>query len=537
MQNFNLNELVAKALDEMEQHGATAKQLYVYRTTGFGSALRYFSKKGVSNVDAEMLDAYLRIMHSGYLQGEYSEWKWRLVRRGKEILSLFMEQGCFGLKPLRPWDHKLGKSRQSIIYDKPLESQFREPLNLFVIVWKIRNLLVEAGYTQNSIRHYTSEGLTVILRKHYEAGTEIYSESLIKDIVLSKRTDYENGQTSRQSYQNLRKAAFLINTFVKTGVLDLERVPSFNKHCLCDVFDKKLNDFCSLMIKESRLKSSSVRTLKSAVRNFLFGLENMEIYSFQTLTPLDVSRCITIISKKYPCGAGTLLFAAQKFLRYLYETNITDTDLSNTLPKTFSVKNTFHEPFTADELQLLFSLPKRNTITGNRDYAIMLLAVKTGLRACDIVALKRENIDWRRKQINIIQQKTGAAISLPLSVDVGNVIAEYLLKYRPDSVLPQIFLCESRTVRPFDSRSASAMFTRYMKLAGIHDPAKRRGFHSLRRTFAASLLDNEIPMDLIRQFLGHTHINSMKPYLSVNENGLKQCALSISCIYEKEASL
>ena len=76
-----------------------------------------------------------------------------------------------------------------------------------------------------------------------------------------------------------------------------------------------------------------------------------------------------------------------------------------------------------------------------------------------------------------------------------------------------------------------------MKLTGIHDPLKRRGFHSLRRSFGTSLLNNEIPMDLIQQLLGHTQMNSMKPYLSVNEKGLKQCALSLTFEAGKEASI
>ena len=64
-----------------------------------------------------------------------------------------------------------------------------------------------------------------------------------------------------------------------------------------------------------------------------------------------------------------------------------------------------------------------------------------------------------------------------------------------------------------------------MKSAGI--PAEHRGFHSLRRTFATNLLQNEVPVELIQQMLGQTHVDSVKPYLSVDEQGLKQCALPL----------
>ena len=81
------------------------------------------------------------------------------------------------------------------------------------------------------------------------------------------------------------------------------------------------------------------------------------------------------------------------------------------------------------------------------------------------------------------------------------------------------------------------MATKYLKLTGLYDPSKRQGFHSLRRSFGTALLDNEIPMGLIQQLLGQTQMNSMKPYLSVNEKGLKQCALSLDCAVGKEDSV
>lgn len=77
------------------------------------------------------------------------------------------------------------------------------------------------------------------------------------------------------------------------------------------------------------------------------------------------------------------------------------------------------------------------------------------------------------------------------------------------------------------NRSASAMISRYMCRIGLYDPQKRHGFHSFRRTFGTVLLKKEITMELIQQLLGHTQMNSMKPYLSVEEEGLKRCALSL----------
>ena len=92
----------------------------------------------------------------------------------------------------------------------------------------------------------------------------------------------------------------------------------------------------------------------------------------------------------------------------------------------------------------------------------------------------------------------------------------------PDSAC---FLCHSGMDRHIDARSASAMVSKYMKLAGI--PAKHRAFHALRRTFGTRLLKNEVSFELIQQLLGHRDMDSMKPYLSIDEQGLKLCALPL----------
>lgn len=313
----------------------------------------------------------------------------------------------------------------------------------------------------------------------------------------------------------------------KNGNITLKKVPNWNLRIPGDEFTRILNDFCCYLTKENRVYESSVPTIRSAVRRFLFGLEDDEIYSAEQLMPITVNRCITKLAVNYSSGAGNFLYAVRLFLNYLFDAGITSSNLSYALPETAATKKTFHEPFTDNEVKSLLVAPDQSTAIGKRDYAIMLLAVQTGLRACDIVRMKRENIDRRAGTINLVQHKTGVALSLPLPVESGNAIAEYRLYHRPDCELPHIFLCHTGQRRPLKNRSASGMVSKYMRRIGLYDPKKRRSFHSFRRTFGTDLLKNEIPMELIQQMLGHTRINSMKPYLSVEEDGLKRFALPL----------
>ena len=94
-------------------------------------------------------------------------------------------------------------------------------------------------------------------------------------------------------------------------------------------------------------------------------------------------------------------------------------------------------------------------LSGKRNYAMLLLALRTGLRSIDIVNLKLGDIQWKRNTIEIVQAKTGTPLVLPLLTDVGNAIADYILNGRPDSQQPYIFL---RTQAPY--RKLSGQFCR-----------------------------------------------------------------------------
>lgn len=240
---------------------------------------------------------------------------------------------------------------------------------------------------------------------------------------------------------------------------------------------------------------------------------------------MDIVTCVTRMLGRYTGGMRSALFGIRTFLRFLYETKITAYNFCKALPEFVCPRKNFHEGFSCDELEHLLSQPDTISAVGKRDYAMMVLAVQSGLRSCDIIRLTFDSINWRTREIRVVQHKTGQPIVIPLEPETGNAIADYLLNGRPKSSLLQIFLCHTGAVRALESRSGSAIVSRYMKSAGIL--SKHRGFHSFRRTFATNLLQNEVPIELIQQMLGQTHIDSAKPYLAIDEQGLKQCALPL----------
>jgi len=161
-----------------------------------------------------------------------------------------------------------------------------------------------------------------------------------------------------------------------------------------------------------------------------------------------------------------------------------------------------------------------------RDAAITLLALTTGLRACDIVGLRLGDIDWRGSTIGIVQQKTGNPLTLPLPALLVSRLADYLLGERPSSVDDHVFL---RSVAPHtrltDHAAVHRVIVATFRKAGVTDV--KAGSRFLRRNAASRLLAAAVPLPTISAVLGHARPESTNQYMSVDRARLLDCVLPV----------
>jgi integrase len=161
-----------------------------------------------------------------------------------------------------------------------------------------------------------------------------------------------------------------------------------------------------------------------------------------------------------------------------------------------------------------------------RDAAITLLALSTGLRACDIIGLRMGDIDWRGQTIGIVQQKTGNPLTLPLPALVVGKLADYVLDDRPGSVDDHVFL---RSVAPHtrlaDHASVHWVTVATFRKAGVTDV--KVGTRLLRHNAASRLLAAATPLPTISAVLGHANPESTNLYMSVHRERLLECVLPV----------
>lgn len=217
-------------------------------------------------------------------------------------------------------------------------------------------------------------------------------------------------------------------------------------------------------------------------------------------------------------------------LRYLYQEKFLNKDLSYVVPR-IKIDKTSRIPsaYSKEEVQKLLDSVDRGNPKGKRDYAMLLLASRLGMRAGDICGLSFKNIDWEHNEIQLIQEKTKESILLPLLPEVGSAIIDYLKHGRPITESTTIFMRHICPITPLTPPTLHSIVWNYLQLAGVRVPeGKKHGPHALRHSLASALLEENTPLPIIAEVLGHTTTETTSIYLKIDVNHLRSCALDIS---------
>lgn len=161
-----------------------------------------------------------------------------------------------------------------------------------------------------------------------------------------------------------------------------------------------------------------------------------------------------------------------------------------------------------------------------RNAAITLLALVTGLRACDIIGLRLADVDWRGATISIVQQKTGNPLTLPLPPLVLGKLADYVLRERPATADEHVFVrVPAPHTRLAGHASVHTVITRTFRAAGMADASA--GTRFLRHSTATGLLRAGVPLPTISAVLGHASEDSSGDYMSTDRERMLQCVLPV----------
>jgi site-specific recombinase XerD len=249
-----------------------------------------------------------------------------------------------------------------------------------------------------------------------------------------------------------------------------------------------------------------------------------------TITHLDVDDYM-----KYRAGSAgrralkDVTTKTRSFLRWLHMTEQTPRDLSSTViaPLLYALES-IPSALRAEDVEEVLAVTRQDcTPKGIRDYAILMLISKYGVRSGEITTLRLDDVDWRKEVIRIRHSKTGAISWLPLLPEIGEAVLRYLQDSRPKTSFREIFIRACAPYRPFRCGSSLYQLVRHRLEAANVITTGKRGPHAFRHARAVSMLRAAVSVKDIGDLLGHRAADSTLVYLKLATEDLRAVALEI----------
>jgi len=349
--------------------------------------------------------------------------------------------------------------------------------------------------------------------------------AVCKDYLLQEFDNRDYCTLSKREKDSVKAFSILIE-FIETGTIQPP---------------KEVTDFegpiGQLMINYLAFKTSQRLTKHTTdeyeqhLFRFLRFLKENSVGSINAVNQLHILNYIKRINPQTISLAHIAIRTLRDFFKYLYTQRVLDMDFSGMMPKdNYKAQTKIPSIYSKEEIEKLIGSVDISYAAGKRDYAIILLAARLGLRASDIANLKFENILWEQNTIDLTQYKTGNKIELPLLSEVGNAIVSYLKYGRPKLDEPFVFLCARSPFNPIHTSVVTKIVQNSFAKTGINSTYRRHGPHALRHSLAGRLLEKQTTLPVISEVLGHENTESTKFYLRIDLTSLRQCVLEVPAV-------
>ncbi len=381
-------------------------------------------------------------------------------------------------------------------------------------------------YTSNRITVYKSLWRNGIISYMSQKGIESYSPSVGSEFVS---TCHFHGTIRPQEREKIRSIQVL-DDMLKLGYI--------RKRCFTPVFHALDGEVGAEMEKlithltNLRRSMVTIKDYRLYLSEFLMHLNERNVKHVSAITEKDI---LTFVSS-HPTNKVNIVSALRVLFRFWREEHIVD-DRFEELFDTYKTHKPERIPsyFAANEVMRIEQSVSRNSANGKRNYAMLLLASRLGLRASDIANLQFSDIDWDKNMITLTMQKTKKVIELPLLADVGNAIIDYLRHGRPKSDSQNVFLSGNA---PYVAATKGVVCTAINEIilrSGVDTSGKHHGPHSLRHSLASAMLNGGSMMPVISESLGHRSTQTTLAYLKIDIRSLQKCALPVpeiaDCFY------
>jgi site-specific recombinase XerD len=380
--------------------------------------------------------------------------------------------------------------------------------------------LRENGYSEARIRDYFRLWDTGIGKYMRECSIKVYTTQ-VGESFIGQPLPFES-PTYRRA---VRRSVAVLSDFLIRGEVSRRIV-----HRVYYELAGEIGDAAEAFITTQAELRRSMLTLNEHRRVLSYFVQHLSLKSVHQVSKINEELVLAFIASAQNCK-DKFLNTMRLFCRYLYADKRIDCDIEyfigrNSHPK----REKLPSVYTPAEIKQIEKSIDRSCPVGKRDYAMLLLSTRLGLRSSDIAGLQFSHLDWDRNIIRLTQYKTKRDIELPLLADVGDALITYLQYARPVSHAPNIFLSACAPYHSVNRLIINGAISRIIKASKVKIGNRKFGPHAMRHTLASQLLSNGVSLPVISETLGHTATQTTMKYLRVDLNNIQRCALEVPIV-------
>ncbi len=389
------------------------------------------------------------------------------------------------------------------------------------LIGAVKEQMAQLSYKPSSVERMDDvwRNLAVYCEQHTNGVlTDESAQGFVLDV-------YGGVLGEKRALYHVNRAIHMLQDFQKFGII-FKRSRATLK-VFSEAYDSLFESFLEDLRKDG-FSEGTIKTWRGQLFRFEHFLVSNGIDSFDQIELHHVNEYIKTLDGFSSGTVRSIIRLLGRLSDYAVTKGWHNNSFSNALPEIYRTHR-YRLPiiFTPNEVNRILESVDHDNALGKRNYAVLLLVARLGLRISDARLLRFESIDWQSKRISIIQKKTGVPLELPLPDDVGWAIIDYLKHGRPETNCEHIFV---RHVAPYDTLTDNFQETviNAVRKAGVKVPEdKPVGMHAFRHSIATAMLSNGVKLTDISQTLGHTTPESTRIYLGMGAELLRQCALEV----------
>lgn len=378
--------------------------------------------------------------------------------------------------------------------------------------------LEQKSFSIKRIERYKYVCNKKLLPYMHQGSIEYYDVTVGEEYIDSQIV----GEIITPYQRDIVRCIYALNEFLAKGIVSKHYYKPFTLE-LGGPVGIEMEKFL-LHLAHLRRGKFTINLYRRYLHRLLTFLQSKQVYQLEDLKEDYVTSFLSSSSSVNQ----DLISAVRMFFNFIAEKGLVKIDYSGSLIylKSRPVEKLPSVYTKAEILQIESSIQKTDAV-GKRDYAMILLATRLGLRASDIAHLRFCNLDWSQNTITLIQFKTGVELKVPLLAEVGDAIIDYLKYGRKNSESDRIFLFARAPFTAMENHSVSGTIGRIILQSGVDTTGRKKGAHSMRHSLSSRFLENKVSMPVISSALGHQSINTTMTYIRIDLESLSQCALDV----------